>query len=335
MHADHREQVKSATVGEIVALQGLKDTVTGDTLHAQGLDVAFEPIEFDEPVIRQTIEPNNLADRDKLDHAMDMLVREDPTLRVLVDQETGQSVIAGMGELHLEVARHRLERDFRVEVRAGRPLVAYRETVRGAASASAKLERPFGDGRQVVSVELAVQASSKAKPSISIEQDFAAELGGQLRQAISHEAQSLLLGGGEFGYPLAQLSISLKSVEYSPMTDEPSVEMLLGAASKALDFVLRDNTQLLEPLMGLKVEVPEEYSAGVLGDLSARGAIVENIEVVDGKRFVEASSPLDGLFSYSTKLRSMTKGHGVFSLTPRGYIEVSAQRFDEIIDGGA
>lgn len=333
MHADDRQQVKQAGPGEIVVLMGLKETGTGDTLHAPELDVAFEPIEFPEPVIRQTIEPVNISDKDKLERALAVLAREDPTLKIQVDHETGQSVISGMGELHLEVACHRLAREFRIPARVGRPLVAYRETAASACELSGSIERPLGDGRQSVTVCLRLAPAASQRPQVEMASSFIDALTPGLVHALGQDLESLVQVGGEYGYPLAELQIELIGLEYSSEA-EPSAEMVLGAAARAIDLALTSNTQLLEPLMTLKVEVPEEYAAGVVGDLNSRRATIENIEVIQGTRVVDAKVPLEGLFSYSTQLRSMTKGHGSFSLEPYGYLAVPPQQVEAILNGG-
>lgn len=326
MHADHRERLSAAGPGEIVAVSGLKLARTGDTLHHKGGAVLLEPITFPEPVIQQTLEPKSTAERDKLLAALRVLDREDPTLRIQVDADTGQALLAGMGELHLEVALHRLEREFRVGARAGRPLVAYRETVAAAATGQGSAERPHGDGRQSATVSVRVAPDPATRPEVEIGPG-PARLGKPLFEALQREAPALLGGGGELGYPLAQLRLVLEDVSWSPAGGEPPpVELVLGAAGRALDQAIGGRTVILEPVMSLRVEVPEAFLSGVLADLNQRQAAIEDMQAHGGDRILLARVPLERMFAYSTDLRSLTQGRGTFSLEPVGYAAVPRER---------
>lgn len=330
MHADHRERLKEAGPGEIVAVPGLKHAITGDTLFHQGEAIALESIHFPDPVIRQTLEPLNMGERDKLENALLALCREDPTLKLVTDQETGQLTLAGMGELHLEVARHRLERDFRVSARAGNPIVAYRETLLSAKGGSGTIERPLEEGRQVVQV----QAKLRPTPGKRSEVLFSEEV--TLLQeasvlAFREGAEGLLQSGGDLGFPLAELEVEISKLHWSPDTEPVSREILMAAASQAMEGALQGNTTLLEPVMTVRVEVPEEFLSGVLGDLSARRAEVGNLEVGHEQRVIFAIAPLQAMFSYSTDLRSLTQGRGAFSMTPHGYAAIPPERAQKIL----
>ncbi len=333
MHADHRERLDKAGPGEIVVVPGLKKAQTGDTLFPKGQAIALEPIDFPEPVIRQTVEPEILGDRDKLLEALRVLDREDPTLTVSVDEDTGQAVLAGMGELHLEVALHRLERDFRLAARAGRPIVAYRETLLEARAGAGSVERPTGDGSKLV-----VKARVRAEPQAETRPGFlvgeaAAGLSPATRHDLGIAAHELVEAGGDLGYPLAKLQVRLEALEWSPAGEAPPVEMVLGAASRALDDALRGATGLLEPIMSLRVEVPEEFLSGVLADLQSRRAEIQSMDLEQGSGQIQATAPLDSLFAYSTRLRSLTQGRGDFSLSPSGYAPVPVARAEEILQG--
>ncbi|RMH02081.1 MAG: elongation factor G [Planctomycetota bacterium] len=334
MHADHRERVERAGPGEIVVVPGLKKARTGDTLFAKGHEIALEPIDFPEPVIRQTVEPASLADRDKLLSALAVLDREDPTLEVEIDEETGQAVLAGMGELHLEIALHRLEREFRVRARAGRPIVAYRETIRTAAEAAGTAERPLEGGRQAVTARVRLEPTDSTRPEVVLGPGLSG-LSAALRHDLALAVPDLAGGGGDLGYPLARLRIVLEEVSWNPPGQEPPVELVLGAAGRALDEALNGRTVLLEPLMALGLEVPEEFLSGVLADLQARRAEVQAMDLADGLGRIRAAAPLEALFAYSTRLRSLTQGRGEFTLTPLGYAPVPAARAREILSGGA
>ncbi|TAH34923.1 MAG: elongation factor G [Planctomycetota bacterium] len=333
MHAEHRERLDAAGPGDIVAVSGLKLARTGDTVFHKGGDIALEPIEFPEPVIQQTVEPRSTADRDKLLHALRVLDREDPTLRIRVDEETGQALLAGLGELHLEVAMHRLEREFRVAARAGRPLVAYRETVTAPARGHGSADRPLGEGRQLVTVDLGVEPASATRPEIQLGPGLQGA-GKALHQALEREAASLLSVGGDLGFPLARLRVTLEHVEWSPAGGEPPPpELVLGAASRALDQALTGATVLLEPIMSLRVEVPEPFLSGVLADLNTRHASIEDLEARLDLRVVLAKVPLQAMFAYSTDLRSLSQGRASFSLEPDGYAPVPAERARAILQG--
>ena len=332
MHADHRERLSEAGPGEIVVLPGLKHAQTGDTLFLKGHAIALEPIEFPDPVIRQTVEPRSLAERDKLFQALRALDREDPTLRVTVDEDTGQAMLAGMGELHLEVALHRLERDFRLQARAGRPVVAYRETVQSACHGEGRAERPFADGRQVAEAEVRVTPGPETRPTLRLAADLDG-FAGAPRKVFESEAPLLLQSGGDLGYPLARIAVEIVRLDWSPAGEPPPVELLLGAVSRAIDRAIEGGTRLLEPVMTLRVEVPEESLAGVMADLQRRRAEVEELEVVQELRVVRARAPLEAMFAYSTELRSLTQGRGSFSLEPWGYAPVPEARSREILEG--
>ncbi|KAA3608233.1 MAG: elongation factor G [Planctomycetota bacterium] len=324
VHADHRERWNQAGPGSIVVLSGLKRARTGDTLFRKGEAIALEAIEFPEPVIQQALEPQSVADRDKLLAALQILDREDPTLHVEIHEDTGQAMMAGMGELHLEVALHRLERDFRVRARAHQPLVAYRETIDTAKEVEASVDRPHGEGRQSATVRLSVEPQEESKP----ESDWtalAADLPGELREALPVEGDSLIQASGERGYPLAKLRLRWLAVSWQPLGEVPPVELVLGAAGRALDQALEANSVKLQPVMALRVETPEEFLSGVLADLNVRRAEVQDLQIVQGDRRILARVPLAEMFSYSNQLRSLTQGRGTFSMEPEGYAPASDQ----------
>tara|TARA_B100000959_G_scaffold287183_1_gene369942 strand:+ start:45204 stop:47267 length:2064 start_codon:yes stop_codon:yes gene_type:complete len=330
MHADHRERLKEAGPGEIVAIPGLKHATTGDSLFHQGEAIALESIHFPEPVIRQTLEPMNLAERDKLENALFALCREDPTLKLVTDQETGQLTLAGMGELHLEVARHRLERDFRVSSRAGNPIVAYRETLVTSKGGSGTIERPLEEGRQVVQVKVSLHPTPGQRSKVLFAKDVASIDTPPVRN-FREGCDELLQSGGDLGFPLAEVEARISEIQWSPETEPISREILVAAASQAMEGALQGNTTLLEPVMTVRVEVPEEFLSGVLGDLSARRAEVGNLEVGHEQRVIFAIAPLQAMFSYSTDLRSLTQGRGAFSMAPHGYAIVPPEKVRQIL----
>ncbi|MFQ5747985.1 MAG: elongation factor G [Planctomycetota bacterium] len=331
MHANHRERVREAGPGSVVVVPGLKRAQTGDTLFHRGEAISLEPIDFPEPVITLTVEPERLAQREKLLDALRVIDREDPTLRVQLDEDSGQARLAGMGELHLEVVLHRLRRDFRVGARAGRPRVSYRETVGEERAGTARVERPFAEGgRQVVEVSLRVCPGAQAAPRISFGEGFSA-LPATVREALHREIGDLVASAGSLGYPLAQIELEVQKLSWNPPEISPSVELVLGGVARALDQALEGHARLLEPIMDLRVEVPEAFLSAVLSDLQARQADVRDMKVHGDLRHIRAQVPLQTMFAWSTRLRSLTQGRGTFSLEPRGYAPVSPGRARELL----
>ncbi len=318
MHADHHERISSAGPGEIVVLPGLKSSRTGDTLYAKGHPVALAPVCFPEPVLRQSLEPTSLSEREKLEAALEVLVREDPTLVVETDEDTGQSILAGLGELHLEVVCHRLAREFKVEARAGRPWVAYREAPLRECLGQGVADRPLLEGgRQRVEATVRVVPAEATSPSFG--PDLVADLPTSLHDSLSRDLPTLLRGGGEQGYPLACFTAHLETLCWTPEDTIPAPELALGAVAVALEHALAESTVVLEPWMSLRVEVPENHFSGVLADLQARKAEILDLDVHQGERVLHAAAPLSALFAWTTELRSLTQGRGSFSQTPAGY----------------
>jgi elongation factor G len=323
MHANDRESIDSAGPGDIVAIPGLKEARTGDTLCGEEA-FHLEPVEFPEPVIQRTVEPYDPSEREKLEEAVATLAREDPTLRVTVDEENGQIILSGMGELHLEVAVHRLERDFRARARVGRPRVAFRETLASTAEREGVAECPMdGGGRQRVVAKVALEPGSEGSLELNS--------GG-----ISAELRPLFEEGdwggiaGDLGFPVVDVRATLRSLEHSPSDAPLPPALAMGAVHQAISRGLQGNTKVLEPVMALRVEVPEEFLSGVMADLNARGAEVQDLEVDTELRRIRARVPLGDMFSYSTQLRSLTQGRGNFALEPAGYAPVGPARLAEL-----
>ncbi len=333
MHADEHRRVTEAGPGAIVVLPGLKHVETGDTLFSRGAPIALQPMEFPAPVIRQTVEPRSLADRDRLLEALHILDREDPTLHVSFDEDSGQAMLSGMGELHLEVALHRLERDFRIQARTGRPLVAYRETLAEPAEAEGRAERPQGEGRSFVRLRIRAEPAGEGQAEVTASPEAAAVLGPAVLEGLQREAPALLQGSGSLGYPLQGLRVRILEVESGPGGDSPPLELVLGALSRALEQALEGRSLLLEPIMALHVEVPEDHLSGVLADLNSRGAEMRELVARGDRRLISASAPLDALFAWSTQLRSLTQGRGTFTMEPEGYAPVPESRRSALLGG--
>lgn len=321
LHADRTEPVEQARCGDIVAVQGLKDVVTGDTLCDPQHPITFEPIHFPQTVVSMAVETQTNADRDRLQEVVARLLREDPTLSVSTDEETGQLILSGMGELHLEVTRNRLQREFNVEAFFGRPRVSYRETATISAIGKGEFEKRIGDtqvsGRAVVEVLPRPRALGDHSV-IPVEIDLS-KIARQLSPAMAREAQEILLSGcnsgGAHGYPVVDIKVNVLEFRHNDPPD-PLVP-LLGTLSRALrDALSKSNTIVLEPVMTLEVRAPEEFLGAIMKDLGARRTEIRETDLLDGFAVVRGLVPLAEMFGYSTNMRSLTQGRGSFSMEP-------------------
>ncbi|MFO1011500.1 MAG: elongation factor G [Planctomycetota bacterium] len=316
MHANHGEGLESAGPGEIVAISGLKHTSTGDTLCEREAPIVLEALEFPEPVISLVLEPANSPDRDKLRLALGRLAHEDPSFHVHEQPDTGQWTISGMGELHLEVLRHRLEHEFHVEVRVGTPRVAYREAVTAAARGRGRVERQLG-GKEVfgdVEVELRPDPSLTT-PAVGWEPDVG--IPSAFRKVVEGTLALETHVGPRFGFPLSQVKIAVVGGSSDPRRD---AEMgFAQAASQALREALsRSEVVVLEPLMRFEIESPAEFSSGILADLGSRKAEVREVSADGAVRSICGLVPLSQMFGYSTAVRSLSQGRAGFSMSPAG-----------------
>jgi elongation factor G len=317
MHADDRRPVDRAGPGEIVALSGLKAVGTGDTLCDRAAPIVLERLEFPEPVMTLVVEPHSTTARDKLAAALRQLAREDPTLEVREDEDTGQWLVAGMGELHLEVMQHRLERDFRVPVRVGKPRVAYREAVREAGRAEARVDRTLG-GKEVfgeLELEILPDASEASSGAPRVEWAEGAIVSRDLRSTVE---EALLLGamvGPRFGFPLVGARIRVLRVATHAGKDAEVGLALRQALSAA-------RVDLLEPVMSFEITAPAEFMSGIIAELNASRANIAEHGVEGDQRTVRGRVPLFRMFGYSTTLRSLSQGRASFSLEPRGFAPV-------------
>jgi elongation factor G len=325
MHADERLREDEAWAGDIVALVGLKDSVTGDTLCDTHHPVVLEKMGFPKTVISMAIEPRTSADRQRLGEVLQILAREDPTFEYRVDDETGQTLIAGMGELHLEVLTHRMLRDFRLDVKVGKPRVSYRETIRSAVTAEGRFIRQTGGHGQFGVVELKVEP----RPSGDLEADpvtFLVKIkGGAIPQefipAVEHGVRDTASGGVMTGYPLIDIQVTLTDGKFH---DVDSSEMAFEAAgSMALqEAVQKAGVRLLEPIMRLQVVVPNEFFGDVTADLGSRRAEIQATELKGTTRVITAIVPLAAMFGYATTVRSLTQGRATYSMEPSHYAVV-------------
>ncbi|MCQ6276451.1 elongation factor G [Bacillus sp. V3B] len=330
MHANSRQEISEVYAGDIAAAVGLKDTTTGDTLCAEKNLVILESMEFPEPVIQLSVEPKSKADQDKMTAALQKLQEEDPTFRAHTDQETGQVIIAGMGELHLDILVDRMRREFKVEANVGAPQVSYRETFRQAASVEGKFARQSGGRGQYGHVWIEFAPNEEGK-GFEFENGI---VGGVVPReyipAVQAGLEDALQRGVLAGYPLVDIKARLFDGSYH---DVDSSEMAFKiAASLALkNAASKCNPAILEPVMKVEVTIPEDYLGDIMGQVTARRGRVEGMEARGNAQIVKAMVPLSEMFGYATALRSSTQGRGVFSMHFDHYEEVPKSISEEII----
>lgn len=330
MHANSREEISKVFAGDIAAAVGLKDTTTGDTLCDEKEHVILESMEFPEPVISLSVEPKSKADQDKMGQALQKLQEEDPTFRAHTDQETGQTIISGMGELHLDILVDRMKREFKVECNVGAPQVSYRETFRGSAQVQGKFTRQSGGRGQYGDVWIEFAPNEEGK-GFEFEN---AIVGGVVPReyipAVEAGLRDSLDRGVIAGYPLIDIKAKLYDGSYH---DVDSNEMAFKiAASMALKAAAsKCNPVLLEPVMKVEVVIPEEYLGDIMGNITSRRGRVEGMEARGNAQVVRAMVPLAEMFGYATTLRSATQGRGVFSMVFDHYEEVPKSISEDII----
>ncbi len=325
MHANKRERLEAATAGEIVGIMGLKNSSTGDTLAAREHPLLLDPMLFYEPVISVAVEPKTVGDQEKLALVLDKLADEDPTFRVRVDEDTGQTIISGMGELHLEVLVHRIKREYNLDVNVGRPQVVYRETVTTTATASESFDRELGGDRQVGAVTVAVSPNPRGEGNAFVVEAPEEEVPAHLHPVLRQVAEESFTSGVVLGYPVLDTKVAVTGGAYTP-----GVSTELGfrlALSMALKKALTEaKPVLLEPIMKVEVVVPEEFMGEIIGDLNARGGSVEAVEPKGGTNIVRARVPLAQMFGYSTALRSASQGRALFTMHFSHYDQVEKKK---------
>ncbi|NQS72454.1 MAG: elongation factor G [Desulfobulbaceae bacterium] len=330
LHANKREEVHQIGAGDIGALVGLKFTQTGDTLCASGDSIVLENISFPEPVIGIAIEPKTKADEGRLRESLERVVKEDPSFRVSVNEDTGQTIISGMGELHLEVIVDRLIREFKVAANVGTPQVSYREAIKTVARAEARFETPGTGKEQYGHVELELAPGEVGKGNSFESQVRDDEVPPEFIEAIKKGVLGSLDSGPLVGYPLLNVRVHLVGGSYD---EEKSTEMAFGVAATMAcrKAAAEADPVLLEPLMDLEIITPDEYLGDVLNDLNKKGAQVNKVEAEKGVQVVSAKAPLAEMFGYSTDLRSSTQGRATFTMQFSEFAEVPARRAEAII----
>ncbi|MEB3238348.1 MAG: elongation factor G [Candidatus Sericytochromatia bacterium] len=331
MHANKREDVEEVLAGDLAAAVGLKDTTTGDTLCAEGSPIILESMNFPDPVIHVAIEPKTKGDQEKLGESLRRLAEEDPTFKVSTDHETGQTIIAGMGELHLEIIVDRLLREFKVEANVGRPQVAYRETIRKAVNQDTKFVRQTGGRGQYGHVVITAEPNEPGKGFEFLNKIVGGVIPKEYIPAVGQGIEEALGAGTLAGYPVVDVKVSLTFGSYHDV-DSSEMAFKIAGSMAIKEAMPKASPALLEPLMKVEVEVPEANMGDVIGDLQGRRrGIVQGLEARSGLQVIRMLVPLAEMFGYATDLRSMTQGRGTFSMEFAHYAEAPKQIAEAII----
>ena len=331
MHANHREDIESVYSGDIAAVVGLKNTTTGDTLCDEKHPIILESMEFPEPVIRVAIEPKTKAGQEKMSVALAKLAEEDPTFRTYTDEETGQTIIAGMGELHLEIIVDRLLREFKVEANVGAPQVAYKETIRKAVDQDTKYARQSGGKGQYGHVKIHVEPNESGKGYEFINKVVGGAIPKEYIPAIDAGIQGAMLSGTVAGYPVVDVKVTLYDGSYHEV-DSSEMAFKIAGSMAFKEAMRKADPTLLEPIMKVSVIVPEEYMGDVIGDISARRGQIQGYEMRAGAQQIDAFVPLAEMFGYATDLRSRTQGRGQYTMEPSHYIELPKGLQEKLIN---
>ena len=329
MHANHRQDLEMVYAGDIAAAVGLKNTTTGDTLCDEKHPIILESMEFPQPVIRVAIEPKTKAGQEKMGIALAKLAEEDPTFKAYTDEETGQTIIAGMGELHLEIIVDRLMREFKVEANVGKPQVAYKETIRKNADSDMKYARQSGGKGQYGHVKIRIE------PNPGKGYEFVnAVVGGTVPKeyipAVDQGIQGAMLSGVLAGYNVVDVKVTLYDGSYHEV-DSSEMAFKIAGSMAFKDAMRKADPVIMEPIMKVVVTVPEEYLGNVIGDLNSRRGIMQNQEATPGAMQITSEVPLSEMFGYATDMRSKTQGRGQYTMEPSHYAEVPKSVSETII----
>jgi elongation factor G len=332
MHANHREEREEIGAGEIAAAVGLKQSTTGDTLAADSAPIVLESMTFPEPVISVAIEPKTKGDQDKLSQGLQRLAEEDPTFRVTSDEETGQTLIAGMGELHLEIIVDRLLREFKVDANVGRPQVAYRETVsKPAERVQGRFVRQTGGSGQYGDVIINLLPQQPGAGYEFVDKIVGGKIPKEYIGPVDQGIQEAMEAGVLAGYPVVDVKVELVEGSYHEVDSSERAFKIAGSMAFK-EAMKRAKPKLLEPTMAVEVVTPDDYLGDVMGNLNGRRGRVENLEQVGSSQSIKASVPLSEMFGYATDLRSMTQGRATFSMQFDRYEEVPQSIASEIVD---
>ena len=330
MHANHREDIEQVYSGDIAAAVGLKNTTTGDTLCAEHAPIILESMEFPEPVIRVAIEPKTKAGQEKMSIALIKLAEEDPTFKTYTDEETGQTIIAGMGELHLEIIVDRLLREFKVEANVGAPQVAYKETIRKQVSQDTKYARQSGGKGQYGHVKITIEPNESGKGYEFTNSIVGGSIPKEYIPAVDAGIQGAMQAGVLAGYPVVDVKVNLYDGSYHEV-DSSEMAFKIAGSMAFKEAMRKADPVLQEPIMKVSVIVPDDYMGDVIGDLNSRRGQVQGMEPRNGATQIDAFVPLSAMFGYATDLRSRTQGRGQYTMEPSHYEEIPKSLAEKII----
>ena len=330
MHANHREDIEEVYSGDIEAAVGLKNTTTGDTLCDEKAPIILESMEFPEPVIRVAIEPKTKAGQEKMTMALIKLAEEDPTFKTYTDEETGQTIIAGMGELHLEIIVDRLLREFKVEANVGAPQVAYKETIKKAVDQDTKYKRQSGGSGQYGHVKIKVEPNESGKGYEFINAVVGGSIPKEFIPAVDAGIRGALQAGVVAGFPVVDVKVTLYDGSYHEV-DSSEMAFKIAGSMAFKEAMRKADPVLLEPIMKVSVIAPDDYLGTVIGDLTARRGQILGQEARPGAQQVDALVPLSNMFGYATDLRSSTQGRGQYTMEPHSYAELPKSLRDKIV----
>src|SRR3984893_140417 len=329
MHANHREDIKEARAGDIVAFAGLKNTTTGDTLCDPNAPFIFERMEFPEPVIEIAVEPKTKGDQEKMGQALARLATEDPSFRVAVDHESGQTIIKGMGELHLDIIVDRMRREFKVEANVGAPQVAYRETVSKRADVDYTHKKQTGGSGQFARVKLVIEPNEAGKGFEFENKVVGGNVPKEYVPGVQKGVKSVVEAGVLAGFPILDVKVSLVDGAYHDVDSSVMAFEIAGRAAFR-EGALKAGPKLLEPIMKVEVVTPEDYVGGIIGDLTSRRGQVRGQETRGNASVISAMVPLANMFGYVNNLRSMSQGRAQFTMQFDHYAQVPQAVAEEV-----
>jgi elongation factor G len=332
MHANHREDINMVYSGDIAAAVGLKNTTTGDTLCSDKAPIILESMEFPEPVIRVAIEPKTKAGQEKMGIALSKLTEEDPTFKTYTDEETGQTIIAGMGELHLEIIVDRLLREFKVEANVGKPQVSYKETIRATANVDERYVRQSGGKGQYGHVKIIVEPNESGKGYEFVNKIVGGSIPKEYIPSVDQGIQGAMQAGVLAGYQVVDVKVTLYDGSYHEV-DSSEMAFKIAGSMAFKEAMRQADPVLLEPIMKVVATVPEDNMGDVIGDLNARRGQITGMETRSGAAVINSFVPLSTMFGYATDLRSKTQGRGVFAMEPSHYVELPKSLQQELITG--
>ena len=330
MHANHREDLQTVYSGDIAAAVGLKNTTTGDTLCDEKHPIVLESMEFPEPVIRVAIEPKTKAGQEKMGIALAKLAEEDPTFKTYTDEETGQTIIAGMGELHLEIIVDRLLREFKVEANVGAPQVAYKETIKKKVNQETKYARQSGGKGQYGHVKITVEPNESGKGFEFINATVGGSIPKEFIPAVEQGIRGAMESGVLAGFPVVDVKVTLYDGSYHEV-DSSELAFKIAGSMAFKEACQKADPVVLEPIMKVCIIVPDEYMGDVIGDVTSRRGTISGLTQRSGAQQIDCFVPLSEMFGYATNLRSRTQGRGQFTMEPSHYIELNKNLTDAVV----